>query len=252
VTPLPNIMVAPNGARRTKVDHPALPINLSEIVETARQCYLAGAGGLHAHVRDTAGKHILDAGIYRELLAEMALAVPDMLVQITTEAVGSYSPVEQRKLVRDVRPEMVSVALCEMVPDGAQAEAADFYHWAHDEEIAVQHILYDQTDIEALDRLLQEGQIPHENLQALLVLGRYTVNQVSNSKDLPPLVNALTTAAPDVDWAVCAFGQNETACLRSALAHGGKVRVGFENNLFHADGQVAADNSSRVREISTL
>ena len=96
VTPLPVLMVAPNGARRTKADHPALPVSVAETVEAALACHEAGAGGLHAHVRDRQGAHVLDAGLYRELIAEMGLRAPAMAVQITTEAVGRYSPAEQR------------------------------------------------------------------------------------------------------------------------------------------------------------
>ena len=33
--PLPRIMVAPNGARLTKDEHPALPVTIAESVETA-------------------------------------------------------------------------------------------------------------------------------------------------------------------------------------------------------------------------
>ncbi len=36
-SPLPNLMVAPTGARRTKTDHPALPISIDEIVDTAKR-----------------------------------------------------------------------------------------------------------------------------------------------------------------------------------------------------------------------
>ena len=35
---LPKLMVAPNGARRIKKDHPEIPLTVSEIVETARSC----------------------------------------------------------------------------------------------------------------------------------------------------------------------------------------------------------------------
>ena len=31
---LPNLMVAPNGARRIKKDHPAVPLTIAETVET--------------------------------------------------------------------------------------------------------------------------------------------------------------------------------------------------------------------------
>ena len=53
-----------------------------------------------------------------------------------------------------------------------------------------------------------------------------------------------TILAPD--WAVCAFGRGETACLIEAHRCGGKLRVGFENSLLHADGTIARDNAERV------
>ena len=118
IVPLPTIMVAPNGARRTKADHPALPVTIAETVETACACFAAGAGGIHAHLRDADQNHVLDAGLYSELIAEIGRAVPDMAVQITTEAVGRYTPEEQRAVVQAVMPNTVSVALREMVPDG--------------------------------------------------------------------------------------------------------------------------------------
>jgi len=111
---LPPIMLAPNGARRTRADHPALPMTIPETVEAARAGFAAGAGALHAHVRDETGAHVLDAGLYRELIAEMARAVPDMPVQITTEAVGRYSPADQRAVVRAVGPVAVSVCLARL------------------------------------------------------------------------------------------------------------------------------------------
>ena len=35
---LPKLMVAPNGARRTKQDHPAIPVTLEQTIETAKKC----------------------------------------------------------------------------------------------------------------------------------------------------------------------------------------------------------------------
>ena len=43
---LPEIMVAPNGARRTTADHPALPVTIPQTVATAKACFEAGAGAL--------------------------------------------------------------------------------------------------------------------------------------------------------------------------------------------------------------
>ena len=55
---LPKLMVAPNGARKIKKDHPAVPLTISETVETAKSCYKAGAGAIHLHVRDKEGQHV--------------------------------------------------------------------------------------------------------------------------------------------------------------------------------------------------
>ncbi len=48
---------------------------------------------------------------------------------------------------------------------------------------------------------------------------------------------------------VCAFGCEETACLLAATAVGGDCRVGFENNLWYPNGDIAADNAERVTEV---
>ncbi|MEO1199654.1 MAG: 3-keto-5-aminohexanoate cleavage protein [Pseudomonadota bacterium] len=246
---LPRIMVAPNGARLTKADHSAVPTTISEIVQTAKDCWEAGAGGLHAHVRNRDQQHVLDAGLYRELSAEMRRQLPDMLVQITTEAVGRYTAEQQCQLVKDVRPPAVSIALRELVPGLSQKTVRSFYHWAYDAGVAVQHILYDRGDIQRLAHLVEIGQIPKDGVQVLVVLGRYSPDHVSVPDDLTPLLEVLKHGCAQADWAVCAFGRNETACLRYAADQGGKMRIGFENNTAQADGTIAPNNAARVDEL---
>jgi len=245
---LPRIMVAPNGARRSKADHPALPLTIPEIVATARACHAAGAGAIHAHVRDGAGRHVLDAGLYTELIAEMARTVPQMPVQITTEAVGRYTAPEQRALLRAVTPEGVSVALREMMSDGDTAAARRFYHDAQAAGVAVQHILYAPGEVTDLAAHVAAGTIP-EGGQLLFVLGSYGAQKDSAPADLVPFLAELARLDLTADWALCAFGKAETACLGAGLAEGGKARVGFENSLWAADGRIAPDNAARVAEV---
>ncbi|WBL32099.1 3-keto-5-aminohexanoate cleavage protein [Sinirhodobacter sp. HNIBRBA609] len=247
--PLPRIMVAPNGARLTKADHPGVPVTIPEIVDCAVACHKAGADGIHAHVRDADGAHVLDAGLYRELLAELDLVLPGFYTQITTEAVGRYSAAEQRALVHAVRPAAVSVALREITLDAEPAETARFFGFCHEAGIEVQHILYDVADIEHLARLVGQGDVPRAGLRALIVLGRYSAGQKSAPSDLDAPAGALLGLLPDTDWAVCAFGAQETACLIAAAKMGGKARIGFENNRLNTDLSVAATNAERVAEL---
>lgn len=249
VATLPRLMVAPNGARRTHADHPALPVTVTETVATAIACFNAGADGIHAHVRDADAKHLLDAGLYKELIAELAQQAPNLLVQITTEAVGLYTAAQQRQLVADVRPQRVSVSLTEMLSDDNTAAARDFYHSCRQAGTGVQHILYAPEDIIKLEQLIDQQVIPADDLQLLFVLGRYSENQQSQPADLLPFLAQFKQSTLVADWGLCAFGQGETDCLVAAERAGGKMRIGFENSLWHSDGRLAKDNAERVTEL---
>jgi 3-keto-5-aminohexanoate cleavage enzyme len=247
--PLPRVMLAPNGARRTKRDHPALPVTIPETVAAAKAAFEAGAGALHAHVRDAEGRHSLDAGLYRELRAEMAREVPAMPVQITTEAAGLFAPPAQRAVLREVLPEGASVALREMVTgDTPDAETRRFYAWAEEAGIAVQHILYDAGDAARLASWVRAGHLPAP-VQCIFVLGAYAPPRDGRPEELHGFLDALAPFGSGLDWAACAFGAAETACLVTAEALGGKMRIGFENNLNGPDGTQAPDNAARVRDL---
>lgn len=246
---LPEIMVAPNGARRSKADHPALPVTIPEIVDTAAACHAAGAGGLHAHVRDEAGLHVLDAGLYRELLDELAQRVPTMQVQITTEAAGLYGPADQRRLVEELRPPAVSVALREITAERDERVTARFFAFCAEADIAVQHILYDAEEVDRLCELVRRDVVVADRLQVLHVLGRYDPQGRSGPGDLAAPLARQEATGLSPDWAVCAFGPAETACLLAAHRAGGKARIGFENNVLNADGSVARDNAERVADL---
>ena len=89
------LTVAPNGARRRRTDHPALPMTTSEIEKTAFACYQAGADEIHLHVRENDGSHSLDTGRYQEAIDAITNIVPLMAIQITTESAGKFSVVDQ-------------------------------------------------------------------------------------------------------------------------------------------------------------
>lgn len=245
---LPNLMVAPNGATKTKADHPALPITLDEITETARACHDAGADALHLHLRDAEGRHLLDAGAYAEALAHLHEAVPGLTLQITTEAAGIYEPPHQRDVALDSGADLVSVALREMLRDD-EGVAHRFYLDCAAEGISVQHILYDRSDAENLALILPETLFRDPDLQLLFVLGRYTAGQSSDPSMLAPFTEWLAREGITPDWMVCAFGPGESDALIAAHELGGKMRIGFENSLWHPDGTLARDNAEQVERL---
>lgn len=240
------IAVAPNGGRKVKADHPAVPLTPAELAVTAARCRDAGASMIHAHVRTADGHHLLDAGAYRDAIAAIRGAVgQDLVIQITSEALGKYSPAEQRAVVRDVRPEAVSLALRELVPDASEEAAfADLLGWMKAENVTPQIILYEPAEAERLAELRKRGLVPFEHLPVLFVLGRYTKGQTSAPADLLPFLDS--TAPAFEHWSLCAFGAQETACVTAGALLGGHVRVGFENNEWLPDGSRADGNEDLV------
>lgn len=247
----PLIFVAPNGARKGKSDHCALPITIEETVVVAKSCFEVGAHGIHAHVRDAKGVHVLDAGLYGELLAELAQQVPDMAVQITTEAMGKYLPSQQRELVEEVRPKMVSIAMGEMFVDDDLAVVSRFYYGMQEQDIEVQHIVYSPDEFLKLSKLIMLGTIPAKQKNVLFVIGRYSENQQSTPAMLELFLDSLGQQRQSQNWRfmTCAFGQGETDCLLASARADGDCRVGFENNFLHADGSIAIDNAARVQAL---
>lgn len=239
------ITVAPNGAYKTAADHPAVPLTAAALAAEARACLDAGAAMMHMHVRQPDGRHSLDAQLYREALAAVKQAVGDrLLVQVTSEAAGIYRAAEQIAMVRELRPEAVSIGLREIaVPDIPEAELAAFLAWLARERVMTQIILYDAADVARWQALRARGLVPPGAWSVLFVLGRYAAGQVSSPRDLLPFLQVFDGSLP---WAICAFGQEEHACVTTAAAFGGHARVGFENNLKLRDGSIAPGNAALV------
>lgn len=241
------IMVAPNGARRTKSDHPNLPITPDEVIADVLASCENGAFAVHVHARDDALKHTLDAQRYGEMLQAVGEAVGDtMIVQMTTEAVGVYSAAEQIAAVKALKPTFASLAIRELVPDEAhEADAHAFFVWLKEQAIVPQFILYVPDDLTLFLDLKARGLIPFENPYLLFVLGRYSVNQQSSPADLEPFLEVFGNRT--WPFMVCAFGAHEAACMRAAMDAGGHARVGFENNLLLPDGSRADNNADLVK-----
>lgn len=242
------IAVAPNGAYKTKSEHPGLPLTPAELAETAARCRDAGAAMIHLHVRDPDGRHTLDPGVYQQAISAVRRAVADKLViQVTSESGRMYDPDAQMQAVREVRPEAVSLALRELIPDaGQERAAAEFFQWLARNGSVPQYILYTDAEVAWYRTLLERGVIPDAPHWLLFVLGRYTDNQQSRPADLLPFLRE----PPPVPWSMCAFGSTEHACAVTAAALGGHVRVGFENNLDLKGGARAPHNAALVEQVT--
>ena len=244
------ISVAPNGAYKTKQDHAAVPLTAKETSNTAAACLDAGASMIHLHVRNADGSHSLDADHYRSAIRAVEQAVGDRLsIQVTSEAAGVYSAEQQMSAIRAIAPRSVSIALREIIPDDKNpGSAADFLLWLSMQKILPQYILYDAIDVNRYKALVADGIIPTTPHWVLFVIGRYSAGQQSDTAQLKPFLTA--SKGISVPWAVCAFGKTELDCVLAAAEQGGHIRVGFENNIYLHDGQVAEGNADLIEQVA--
>jgi len=242
------IISAPNGARRTTADHPALPVTPAQLADAAAELVDEQVSVLHLHVRDKDQQHILDDDAYRAAIAAVRSRVGRrLIIQVTTEAVGRYKAEQQIAVVKELRPEAVSLSLAELCPDeSSEASAAEFFGWLVKENIWPQYILYSPDELLRFDALRRKGIFAHEHPFCLFVLGRYADKTEGKKSDLDAFLAATDcTAFP---WAVCCFGGHENNVMIAANGLGGHVRIGFENNLCLANGSIAKNNAELVAQ----
>ncbi len=239
------IMSAPNGARRQKTDHAALPISPQDMAQCAEEIIDAGASILHLHVRDDQGAHSLDVDRYRASTQAIRDAVSrDIIIQATSEAVGRYSRHEQMAMVKNLKPEAVSLALRELAPsDDDLSEMANFVLWMTREHIFPQYILYDDHDYQRFEAWRKQGVFQNDNPFTLFVLGNY--QGTSPEMDIDLLKQRTQQAA--FPWAVCGFGTNEINSVTHAVKNNGHIRVGFENNIWRKQGQLLTNNAEMIQ-----
>ena len=186
------VAVAPNGARKTRRDHPALPITPQELADCAAACRDAGASMLHLHVRNAEGGHSLAASDYRPAIEAVRRAVGRSLVlQLTSEAVGIYASAEQQAMVRELRPEAVCsrcARSCPMrlpsrrVPPSLPGLIAK-RSWSSSFSMAP--MMWN-----AMPRCAGVAVIPDGRQWVLFVLGRYAPAQRCSLADLLPFLAA--------------------------------------------------------------
>ncbi len=246
--PAVSITVAPNGARRGKADHAAIPLTPAEIAAEARACREAGASILHLHVRDADAGHSLDTGRYREAIAAVREAC-DIVVQPTTERVGRFAPDDMMAVQQALAPEMITFNLAELLDPNDEDQTArvrDFLAATAGAGTVPQYIVYSLEQLHQMVRWWESGWLPQAAPYILIVLGRY-----AGTTSRPGDILAYLPHIPERwRWGVCAFGAPELACVTQAALAGGHCRVGFENNVTTAAGAPLRDNADQVGRLA--
>ncbi|MDY6952944.1 MAG: 3-keto-5-aminohexanoate cleavage protein [Thermodesulfobacteriota bacterium] len=235
------------GAELTKEDYPYLPTTPEEIAEAARGAVEAGASIIHLHVRDEKGKPSQDVAVFREVTKRIRQRC-DCIVQYSTGgAVGT--PLDQRCAPLKLKPDMATLSMGTMnfgpgVFENTEETICTIAKAIQENGVMAELEIFDYGMMDTVERFLKKGYIP-ETFHVDFVLG-VPGGMGGDIKDLVLLKNRLR---PNQTWTVAGLGRFQLPLSAHALAMGGHVRVGIEDNIYFRKGELATSNAQLVERV---
>lgn len=237
------------GAEVTKEQNPAVPYTVEEIVREAKSAVDAGAAIVHLHVREDDGTPTQSKARFKECIDAIYKVCPDViLIPSTGGAVGMTA--EERLQPTELFPEMATLdcGTCNFGDDvfeNTMPMMRDFGKRMLENNIKPEYECFEIGHLDTVLNMAKKGQVPGAPMQFNFVLGvpGCTPATVSN---LCWLVNAIPAGST---WTATGIGRHAFTLAAPAIAMGGNVRVGFEDNLYLERGVLAKSNGELVAKV---
>jgi uncharacterized protein (DUF849 family) len=247
------ITVAPTGPLTTREQHPGLPVTPAQIGVAVAEAAETGAAVAHIHARDEDQQPTADPRIYAAIVEEIRSRC-DIVVQAST-GVGLTVSCEDRLQI--IASGEVDVTMATLNPASMTFGSGTFDNppWfveelaetMHERGIRPELEIYDVGHVPLCLELAGRGLVP-EPLQFSFVMGVR-----GGMPGDPALLPLLSSMLPEgAIWQAIGIGRAQLPLSLSALALGGNVRVGFEDNIHFRKGELAAANAQFVRRAVEL
>lgn len=248
------ICVAITGSLPTKENNPAVPITVTEQIESTQQAFEAGATIAHCHVRDDDGKPTSDPDRFAALKAGIEKHCPGMIVQLSTG--GRSGAGNARGGMLPLSPDMASLSVgSNNFPTRVYENPPDLVDW-----LASEMITHDvKPEIEAFDlsHILQAAKMHQDGR----IKDRPYVQFVMGVKNAMPADREvfdyyITTVkrlfGEDTPWCAAGIGPNQILLNEWAVSSGGHARTGLEDNVRIDRDTLAPSNAALVRRVVDL
>jgi len=251
------ITVATTGAWPTKENNPNVPIEPCEIAEEIYNCWKEGAAVAHIHCRDDNGK----AAMIFEKFEETARLVRerkdcDIILNITTSGGVNLKEEDRMRPFYELKPEMASYDCGTM-------------NWAHT-------TIFENNPafLEKLAGMMQEVNVKPEievfDPGMIYNAGYYIKKGIlkgpfhfqfcmgvpggigASTKNLVFMKSVMDEIAPGSTWSAFGVGAGAMEIMYAAIAMGGHIRVGMEDNVLYKKGVLADSNMQFVARAKRL
>jgi 3-keto-5-aminohexanoate cleavage enzyme len=248
------ICVAITGSLPTKANNPAVPITVSEQVESTHEAFEAGATIVHAHVRDDEGKPTSDPERFARLMEGLQKHCPGMIVQLSTG--GRSGAGQARGGMLPLRPDMASLSVgSNNFPTRVYENPPDLVDW-----LAAEMLTYGvKPEIEAFDlshifkakEMQSKGQL----------VGTPYVQFVMGVKNAMPadrhvfdyyIATVKRLFGADAPWCAAGIGPAQIVLNEWSVSAGGHARTGLEDNVRLDRDRLAPSNAALVQRVVDL
>lgn len=247
------ITVAITGSLPTKANNPAVPITVSEQVESTHEAYEAGASLAHVHVRNDDGSTSSDPEKFARLQQGLRKHCPGMIIQFSTG--GRSGTGRERGGMLPLRPDMASLSTgsCNF-PTRIYENSPELVEWLAAEMLA--HEVKPEIEVFDLSMLFKAV----EMAKAGTIKGPLHVQFVMGVKNAMPVdrptfdfyVDTLHRLAPDATWTGAGIGKDQITLNRWSLERGGHCRTGLEDNVRWDATRLATSNAELVKRVADM
>ena len=252
------ITVATTGAWPKKKDNPNVPLTPQEIVNDVYDCWQAGAAVAHLHMRDDAGNGTMNADKFEETVTLLRQQHPDCDIILNMTTSGDLESTDETRMahLERLRPEMASFDCGSMNwlntslfinhPDFLERLGNNMQAWGIKPEIEA----FDPGMIANAAYYLKKG-VLKAPLHFQFCMG--CANGIPGSmKNLLFMKETMESLCPGSTWSCFGVGHSAMEITYGAVALGGHIRVGMEDNVMYAKGQLAESNRQLVERAARV
>jgi len=253
------ITAAITGGVHGKEANPNLPEQPEEQIEQTIEAWKAGASIVHIHARDKEGKGSQDPEIYKRIREGIRQAGCDIIIQFTTGGSAGMSPKERLGSI-EAGPEMASLNVGTLnwgpLPDGnyylSNNPPNDLEWYAREmKEKGVKPELevYSAIMMKDVYLLIKKGVLekPYYINFVMGVPGQGTMEATWEN-----LTHCISLLPPDSVFNCCSLGPGQLHMTTLSMLMGGMSRVGMEDNIYYAKGELAESNAQLVERTVRL
>ena len=235
------------GAELTEQDYPYLPNTPEKIAESAGGAVEAGASIVHLHVRDEQGKPTQRVDIFEDVTEKIRRRWNCVIQYSTGGAVGT--PLDERCAPLKLKPDMASLSMGTMnfgpdIFENSESTIQTIARALQENGVMPELEIFDYGMMDTVDRFLERSLIPQ----------RFHINFVLGvpggmGGDLKNLIALKDRLNPGQTWSVAGTGRFQLPLSTHAVAMGGHVRVGIEDNIYYRKGEFAKSNAQLVERV---